>query len=83
MMSPVDEPVSNRNACPNLSRPSPTAIMRLLSPSHSRSFLHRQRSTTSDEMEIRGLETNIHTTSDDLVFPLQSLILSNGIPYPH
>lgn len=64
LISPVDEPVSNMKAWPNLhrtnspsslvnqdrgethlSRPSPTAIIRLLSPSHSRSFLHRNHSS--------------------------------------
>lgn len=39
LISPVEVPVSIINACPNFSLPSPTAIIRLLSPSHSRSFL--------------------------------------------
>ena len=82
VISPVEAPVSIKNACPNLScgyqrlpflytncwkriwttdlsRPSPTAIIRLLSPSHSRSLLCQEHENWT-AIKIKRYYTNAH-----------------------
>lgn len=64
-----------------LSRPSPTAMIRLLSPSHSRSFLyqsqmHDQPVSSTAAAPIQDL----HSTRKYLVLSLQALIFTDGVP---
>lgn len=87
MSKPRDTHIMNHyhwRCCQNpsdLSRPSPTAIMRLLSPSHSRSLLVRRGCTSYTESG--ECSNNVHAPRKNLVFPLQCLFLAYCIPDTH
>jgi hypothetical protein len=64
----------------NLSRPSPTAMSRLLSPSQARSFLiydHFNRGYQHTYMTDHS-----HASREDLVLCLERLVFADDIPYP-
>ena len=63
-----------------LSRPSPTAMIRLLSPSHSRSFLHQPRRSAIASCNPR---ITSHCAREYLVLSLQALVLTDRIPNAH
>jgi hypothetical protein len=60
----------------HFSRPSPTAIIRLLSPSHARSLLLGNQRVA----DRRRASASAHLARDDLVLALECLIFSGNVP---